>query len=137
MRSRGRAVAHGPLVVRTLPNTLEPAQNRYAIVAGKRCGKAVQRNRLKRLVREALRGFHPSLQPGHDVVVICRGTVEEMPTLAVAQQALQNIFQRAGMLPPGHEAPAPGPVSTGWRRPSAPSPEPEPDPDAGDTDAPE
>ena len=54
VRSRGRAVAQGPLVMRFMPNTLEPSQNRYTVIAGKRCGKAVQRNRLKRLVREAL-----------------------------------------------------------------------------------
>jgi ribonuclease P protein component len=119
-----------------LPNTLEPAQNRYAVIAGKRCGKAVQRNRLKRLVREALRGLHPYLVPGHDVVVICRGTVEEMPSLAVAQQTLQNILRRAGVLPPGSETPAPGgPITTGWRTPT-PAPEAAPDADAEDAPSP-
>jgi ribonuclease P protein component len=120
VRARGRAIAHGPLVVRLLPNTLDPAQNRYAVIAGKRCGKSVQRNRLKRLVREALRGFHPYLQPGYDLVVICRGTVEEMPALAVAQRSLQNILTRAELLPRDHEAPGPGgPISTSWTMPHA------------------
>jgi len=119
VRSRGRAVAHGPLVVRMLSNSLEPAQNRYAIIAGKRCGKAVQRNRLKRLAREALRGFHPHLTPGYDIVVICRGTVEEMPTLTVAQETLQHILLRAGLLPRDHQAPEPGgPITTGWSPPA-------------------
>lgn len=138
VRARGRAVAHGPLVVRMLPNTLEPAQNRYAVIAGKRCGKAVQRNRLKRLVREALRGLHPHLVPGHDVVVICRGTVEEMPTLAVAQRALQNILRRAGVLPPGSETPAPGgPIATGWSTPSVAADAPSSPDDAEDAPSPE
>jgi ribonuclease P protein component len=111
-----------------LPNTLEPAQNRYAVIAGKRCGKAVQRNRLKRLIREALRGFHPHLHAGYDLVVICRGTVEEMPTLAEAQRALRNILLRAELLPRDHAVPEPGgPVSTGWSSPApatAPTDEP-------------
>ena len=98
MRSRGRATADGPLVARILPNDLEPAQNRYTVIAGKRCGKAVQRNRLKRLVREAVRQMHPNLKPGYDVVIICRGTVEEMPGLAEAQRSIERIFRRAGLL---------------------------------------
>lgn len=115
VRSRGRAVAHGPLVVRFMPNTLDPAQNRYTVIAGKRSGKAVQRNRLKRLVREALRGYHPYLEPGYDIVVICRGTVEEMPTLVDAQKALRNILSRAGVFRPGSNAPEPGSaITTGW-----------------------
>lgn len=120
VRARGRAIAKGPLVVRMLPNTLDPAQNRYAVIAGKRCGKAVQRNRLKRLIREALRGLHPHLLPGYDLVVICRGTVEEMPTLAEAQRALLNILLRAEILPRDNDAPAPGgPITTGWSSPTA------------------
>lgn len=115
VRSRGRAVARGPLVVRYLKNSLDPAQNRYTVIAGKRCGKAVQRNRLKRLVREALRGYHPFLETGYDVVVICRGTVEEMPTLTVAQASLRDIFQRAGLFADANGAPDPGaPITTGW-----------------------
>lgn len=116
VRARGRAVAQGPLVVRFLPNTLEPAQNRYTVVAGKRCGKAVQRNRLKRLVRESLRGYHPFLDRGYDIVVICRGTVEEMPTLIHAQNALKSILTRARMLQETPDIPEPGEaITTGWK----------------------
>lgn len=108
-------MAQGPLVVRYLKNSLDPAQNRYTVIAGKRCGKAVQRNRLKRLVREALRGYHQYLESGYDVVVICRGTVEEMPTLTEAQQSLSTIFRRANLLTDPDHAPEPGtPVTAGW-----------------------
>lgn len=117
VRSRGRAIAQGPLVVRYLHNSLDPAQNRYTVIAGKRCGKAVQRNRLKRLVREALRGYHPYLQTGYDIVVICRGTVEEMPTLSEAQKALHGIFLRGELFTDPTTAPEPGsPVHTGWTK---------------------
>lgn len=110
VRARGRAYADGPLVARVLPNALDPPANRYTVVAGKKVGGSVQRNRLKRLVREALRHLDPALAPGHDVVVVVRGTVDEMPTYAVARAALDRIVRRAGLLPPPAPAAAPPPT---------------------------
>ena len=84
-RSRGKAQAEGPIVIRVLRNTLDPVQNRYAFVAGKRVGNAVARNRLKRLCREAIRHLNPLLTQGYDFVVIVRGTTAEMPDYATAR----------------------------------------------------
>jgi ribonuclease P protein component len=126
VRSRGRAVAHGPLVIRYLRNTLDPSQNRYTVIAGKKCGKAVQRNRLKRLVREALRGYHPYLDTGYDIAVICRGTVEEMPDLETAQRTLATILKRTPLVSDPEHAPAPGtPITTSWTAPTPTMNEPE------------
>ncbi|MFT4038583.1 MAG: ribonuclease P protein component [Thermomicrobiales bacterium] len=97
-RARGRSVAHGPYVLRYLRTPAQPPANRYTVVAGKKCGGSVQRNRLKRVTREALRTLHPQLAPGFDCVVILRGTVEELPSSIVALELLTTIFQRAGML---------------------------------------
>ncbi|MGH2534304.1 MAG: ribonuclease P protein component [Thermomicrobiales bacterium] len=97
-RARGKAFAHGPLVVRVLANGTEPPRNRYAVIAGKKVGKAVQRNRCKRLAREAIRHLHPRLTPGHDLVVIVRGTVEELTGLDVALASLEQIARRAHLL---------------------------------------
>ena len=94
-RSRGRAIADGPLVVRFMPNASDPPANRYGIVAGRKSGKAVQRNRLKRITREALRALHPRLRPGFDLVVIIRGTVDELPGSAEAQALLTRMLHRA------------------------------------------
>lgn len=116
VRSRGRSVAHGAVVLRFMQNSTEPAQNRYTVIAGKRCGNAVQRNRLKRVVREAIRGWHPVLKPGHDLAFICRGGVDEMPDLETAQKTLKKILDRTDLLLPGATAPVTGePVSTSWK----------------------
>lgn len=116
VRSQGKAHAHGALVARVLPNALEPPSNRYAVVAGKKAGNSVERNRLKRLTREALRGFHPHLRPGYDMVFVVRGNLTEMPTLTEAQASLSRIFAKAGLIAPGAVPPKPGEVVTsGWR----------------------
>jgi len=134
VRARGKSWADGPLVARVLPNGSDPPANRYAVVAGKKVGKAVQRNRLKRLVREAIRHLHPELAPGHDVVVVVRGTVEEMPGYEVARGSLERIVRRAGLLNPtaaraasGRSQPtgSPAPSDRGdASRPATPLPEP-------------
>jgi len=125
VRSQGRSWADGPVVARVLPNAIEPPQNRYALVAGKKVGGAVQRNRLKRLTREALRGFHPHLRPGHDIAIIVRGDVTELPTLTRAQTVLERIFTMASLFAPSSDSPLPRPgdaVLGGWHRPRKASP---------------
>lgn len=128
-RSRGKPFADGPLVARVLPNKLDPPQNRYTVIAGKKAGKAVQRNRCKRLVREALRRLHPRLRPGHDVVIVVRGTVEELTGLAVAEASLGRIVRRADLLLPPPDAPGPISASAGAAPSAGPLPEPAPRPD--------
>ncbi len=99
-RARGKAWADGPLVARVLPNGSLPPRNRYAVIAGKRVGNAVRRNRLKRLCREAIRHLHPRLTPGHDIVLVVRGTVDELPNFDIAHLCLERISRRAGLLAP-------------------------------------
>ena len=99
-RSRGKAVADGPLVIRFLPNVSDPPCNRYGVVAGRKSGGSVQRNRLKRVTREALRELDPELRPGYDLVVIIRGTVDELPGSGAALQLLTRMLRRAGLLDP-------------------------------------
>jgi len=64
----GRTWANDLVVLKTLPNGLE--WNRYGFVTGKRLGKAVVRNRVKRLLREVARAT--VMKTGWDVVLIAR-----------------------------------------------------------------
>jgi ribonuclease P protein component len=97
-RRAGKAYADGPLVARILANQSDPPSNRYTVIAGKKVGKAHERNRCKRLTREAVRYLHPHLKQGFDVAIIVRGGIEELTGLDVAYGAMQRIFTRARML---------------------------------------
>ncbi len=108
-RSRGRAWSDGPVVFRIAANPSLPDQNRYTVVAGKKVGKAVQRNRARRVVREALRLRHAELRTGHDIVVIIRGTYDQLPDLATAQPIVDRIIRRAGLLAPPRPTVSPSP----------------------------
>lgn len=121
-RRSGKAFADGALVARIRPNLSDPPANRYTVVAGKKIGKAHERNRCKRLVREAIRYLHPHLEPGHDVAVILRGGISELTGFEVAYDGMTRIFRRARILTSEPNAP-PLPRSE------------QPNPPAGDADA--
>jgi ribonuclease P protein component len=106
-RRSGKAYADGALVARILPNRSDPPRNRYTVIAGKRIGKAHDRNRCKRLVREAIRYLHPHLAAGYDVAIILRGGVDELTGLDAAYRSLTTIVRRARLLT---EEPAPLPL---------------------------
>lgn len=71
--------------------------NRYGIITGKALGKAVVRNRVRRLLREAIRSLHPHLQSGHDVVIIARRPLVGQP-FADIQRIVRMQLQQAGLL---------------------------------------
>lgn len=68
---KGRSVANRELVLYYLPNEGVP-HFRLGVSIGKKVGHAVLRNRLKRLVKEAVRHQRDYIKPGYDLVVIVR-----------------------------------------------------------------
>jgi len=68
VHSRGGSWGSAPLVLKALPNGLD--YYRCGLVVGKRVGKAVTRNRVKRWLREIVR--QTPIRPGWDVILIAR-----------------------------------------------------------------
>ena len=70
---------------------------RVGMVAGKRIGNAVQRNRAKRLLREAVRLNRARIADGFDLVLVARAACIRN---ALRDNALDiiKLFERAGCL---------------------------------------
>jgi ribonuclease P protein component len=95
LRREGRVFRHPLMMLSVVANDL--THNRYGFITGKHIGKAVARNRIKRLMREATRLLHPRLSIGFDVVLIARGALVEQPFVNV-QRIVDQLCHRAGLV---------------------------------------
>lgn len=97
VRSRGRSWVHPLLVLCALPNDRD--HSRFGFAVGRRVGKAVVRNRAKRLMREATRLRQDRIAPGWDLVFIARAPMRQADFHQV-DQAVEHLLRRAGLLRP-------------------------------------
>jgi len=87
---KGRSTANRQFVIYVLPKEGQD-QLRIGISVSKKLGKAVVRNRIKRLIREALRLNLPLIQWTGDLIVIARGPVAEMSYQEVADSLVHCL----------------------------------------------
>ncbi len=93
MYRQGRSVANRHLVLYTFPREgSEPA--RVGLSVGRKVGGAVERNQVKRLLREACAQHAEALPPGHDVVLVARAGAGELGLEGIAG-ALEELLRKA------------------------------------------
>ncbi|MCW3018355.1 MAG: ribonuclease protein component, partial [Solirubrobacterales bacterium] len=101
---QGRSVANRHLVLYTFPNA-STQRPRLGLSVSRKVGGAVERNKVKRLLREAFSRAENDLRVGQDVVVVARpaaGELAEREGLAGVDASLAELIAKAGL----HASPA-------------------------------
>ena len=105
---KGRYKAGKHLVMYVMPNKKE--FNRIGITTGKRFGNSVQRNRMKRLIRESYRLSRDRMKKGYDIIFMARAserkadspnkklTAVSIPTYMEVDKEIRRLSSSLGML---------------------------------------
>lgn len=94
---QGRSTANRYLVLYTFPNPSSP-RARLGLSVSRKVGGAVQRNHVKRLLREAFAQTEQELGPEQDIVVVARPEIRELAErdgLDGVSTALGELIDRA------------------------------------------
>ena len=90
---KGSSWVDNKVVMKALPNGLDIS--RYGFTVSRRVGKAVMRNRVKRLLREIVR--QTPVVSGWDLIFIARSSAARS-NYASLEQSVRGLLHQAGLL---------------------------------------
>jgi ribonuclease P protein component len=96
----GRSHASRHFVVYAFPRSGDDEDARLGVSVGRKLGGAVERNRIKRLLREAFWANAEAVSPGHDFVIVARPPAGELASAggeAAIEEALRAVLAEAGL----------------------------------------
>src|SRR5881397_2958133 len=96
----GRSHANRYLVVYSFPREGDDAEPRLGVSVGRKVGGAVERNRVKRLLRDAFWAVAGELPEGHDFVVVARPESSELASRegeSGVERSLRELLEKAGL----------------------------------------
>lgn len=96
VRRDGRQWSSSFLILNAAPT--RHRVSRCGFITGKRIGKAVDRNRARRRVREAVRIIFDRIVPGWDLVFVVRSSALITVEFAQVQAVVEQLLRRAGLL---------------------------------------
>jgi ribonuclease P protein component len=92
IRRTGQSWRNGWVALSRLPG--QQQESRFAFSVSRRIGNAVTRNRIKRLIREAVRQYLPCIRPGWDVLLVARSRARSA-TFDQVQRAVAELLQQS------------------------------------------
>lgn len=93
--AKGKSYVTSKIVIYVQKN--RDNETRIGITASKKIGNAVQRNRAKRVIREACREMMLQIKPGYDIVLVARKRTVQVKSGEV-KNALTKMLAEANIL---------------------------------------
>jgi len=91
---KGRSKANRNLVVFYKANGLN--YSKIGFTATKKLGKAVTRNRVRRLMKESYRQINTDIKPGYDIIILARVSATEIDFKAM-KSAVGHVLKIANL----------------------------------------